>query len=199
MRGGGAGKDSAGRVVLGTILVVVLGATTILGGCKSTTTAPKIPGIYPLTTGSIWQYTDGKADTVVGKTMIDGKSYAIIHGDLLGPIYARFLSNGEFWVRLDVTDPHEALLFDLSATPQDSWDFTLPADVPAATVTLTSDNDVVNAPAGTFTGCYSFYFDVPKTTDVDITYVVSPDTGLVYLLQHDGSAYSLVSFTPGSG
>jgi len=187
-----------GKVAVRVILGAVLGFLTILAGCK-TATGPKLTGTYPLAPGTIWQYTEGKADTVTGTTVIGGKTYAVISGDLLGPLYARILNDGELRVRLSLTDPEETTLFDLGAQPKDSWNFTLPVDEPPATVTMTSSDDVVTVPAGTFKGCDSFYFDVSKDAQLDITYVVAPDTGLVYMLLHDGTAYSLVSFTPGAG
>jgi hypothetical protein len=167
-------------------------------GCNSTTTAPiAASDVYPLTTGSVWKYTSSLADTVSGTDVISGREYAVIHGTLFRYLFARTNNRGQLLVRETENDP-ESVLFDFQAPVGSAWTAAASPGSPAPTVTLVSKTDAVTVPAGTYTGCYTFFYDVSDDIASDITYVVAPGVGLVYVLLHSGVSYSLEQYVPGT-
>lgn len=178
--------------------VSVFFAVSLLAvGCNSSTTAPLVASdLYPLTTGSIWTYTSGLADTLSGTDVVSGKEYAVVNGTLFRYLLARTNNRGQLLVRETENDP-ESVLFDFRAPVGSAWSFAASPGSVAPTVTLLSNTDVVTVPAGTYTGCYTFFYDVSGDVASDITYVVAPGVGLVYVLFHSGVSYSLEKYVPG--
>jgi len=176
-----------------TIALLLMGPLGIWA-CGSSTTAPGTPPLtYPLAVGTRWDYGAGLADSVTRSVVLGGHEYSEIQGDLLSGLF-RMNDRNQLLIRADEADPLESILFDFGVPVGSSWQFAVKPELPAPTVTLLSKNDVVTVPAGTYTGCYTFFFDIPDQVDEDVTYVVAPDVGLVYLLQHSGNAFSLAGF-----
>ena len=142
---------------------------------------------YPLVPGTAWKYTAGRADSVSARVTIGTHEYFRIDGTLFPHVLAR-MENGLLLVRESEASSFESV--------GDSWAFAVAPDVPTPTVTLVSKTDEVTVPAGTFSGCYTFFFDVSNSIADDLTYVVAPNVGLVKLLEHSGVTYELTEYDP---
>lgn len=178
------------------IFLVLVTGVAIAGCSNNTSTAPdELNTIYPLGVGTTWEYTLGRADTVAAHVTLNGKDYARISGTLFPRLLVR-MEEGRLLTRESELTDLESVLFDFNANPGDSWAFAVAPDVPVPTVTMVSKTDEVTVPAGTFTGCYTFFFNVSNQITQDVTYVVAPDVGLIKMLEHSGVSYELTSYTP---
>ena len=182
------------RLALSIVLVAAL-----LASCGNDPVAPEVEeGIFPLDPGTTWHYVSGDSARVGDAVVVGGVEYSPLVGPLFEDALARLDRSGKFFVRSSPASPVESLLFDFGVPPGTSWTYAVEGteEIPP-TVTLVSNDDTVTVPAGTYSGCYTFLFDVSKDVETDITYVVAPQVGIVRILYHTGVADALVSFTPG--
>lgn len=180
----------------GRPLLIVLLTCFMLVGCNKKVTQPNsLDTVYPLSIGTLWEYTGGRSDSVAARVTLGGKEYTQISGTLFPHSLVR-MDNGCLLVRESETSTLESVLFDFNANAGVSWEYAVSTDVPAPTVTLISRTDVVTVPAGTYTDCYTFFFDISGDVVLDITYVVAPEVGVIRILEHSGVSYDLTNYVP---
>ncbi len=166
-------------------------------GGSSNPVRPTVPdNPIPLAVGNAWHYQEGFSDSVAAlETHDDGHDWYRITGNFLGQDLVRMNSLNQFVVLFaDATPPTQGVLFDFATPVKSSWTFTTGVDFKPIVITLQSKDDVIDTPAGTFTGCYTFYIDYPGQVGDDLTYVVAPDVGIVYRSDQNGATSGLVDY-----
>ncbi len=180
----------------GRPLLIILLTCFMFVGCNKKVTQPNsLDVMYPLGIGTLWEYTAGRSDSVAARVTLDGKEYTQISGTLFPHSLVR-MDSGRLLVRKSETSALESVLFDFTADAGESWEYAVGTDVPAPTVTLISKTDVVTVPAGTYTDCYTFFFDISDDAVLDMTYVVAPEVGAIRILEHSGVSYDLTDYVP---
>jgi len=181
-------------VIVRRVLGAGFGLLLVAGCNDNQPTMPLPTDQIPLAVGNMWQYTENAADTVVAIEDVGGHRYFSVKGDALGEVGVRMDDQGKFHVR-EVNGAQEGLLFDFNAGVGESWEFKTDPGVDPPSVTLVGKDDTVTVPAGTYSGCYTFFVNASRSVEDDVTYTVAPGTGIVRVLRHSGMVLGLVSFT----
>lgn len=172
------------RRILGSLTALAL----FLLGCGGDggTRPVRGPDLFPLAVGNVWNYTEGKSDTVTAREFIEGNVYYQFNLDsLFGLVRMNELDQLMLFARRCCG---EIVLFDFEAQVGESWIFDNCTEAPSFEITLLDVDEAVSVPAGEFTGCYRFGFPWAD-------YVLCPGVGLVEVDNPVGTAsYRLTSY-----
>lgn len=154
----------------------------LLFGCDllGTSTEPGFEGrLLPLAPGNHWSLVSAHADSsgpdttrlrVLSTAEVNGRTYYALRG-LTGEeaMLVRDGENGHVYWRREGTD---VLWLDPSVRDDSTYAFGR-FEVTVSTV------DSVETPAGTFTNCLRFSFDIPEAADDEYSYTLKPGVGFV--------------------
>ena len=143
---------------------------------------------FPLQVGTRWIY-DAMADSVISEHAINGHTYYQLAGSSLplGQSLVRMNDQGQL---VALRGDSEYVLFDFESPVGTAW------DVLGSTMSIVNRNvPNVVVPAGSFSGCYLFFFD-SGMIDGDWIFVVAPEVGVLFKAGGFGFNFRLVSMDP---
>jgi hypothetical protein len=150
-------------LVYAAILIIALSCSkepnNVTSGCD----------YFPLQVQNSWEFEHSSKTTVTATRLLDGKNYYEFVTGTDTAYYRK--ENNKVYTRS--THENEALIFDLNARENQSWQYN------SWRVTMSSKNDTIVINHAKIPNCYRFFFDIPGAVDDEHLVWLAPGIGFI--------------------